>query len=71
MKDLKIGDVVRGKDIFRFGDRTWFNVYTVVDFSDLQRFGKQDRLYTVTTMTSDGHIIDHGNPTKRWSGQLF
>lgn len=66
---FKVGDVVRGKDVYRFQGRTWFYLYEILDLEVRPRFGKDDVLYTVKKSTSDGCITDP--KTLLWSGQLF
>ena len=68
-KNYKVGDMVMGKDVYRFGASTWMHIYEVLAVEDLPRFGKPDQLLTVKIPTTNGHIVDH--KVKRWTGQIF
>ncbi len=65
----KVGDKIRGCDVYRFGDTAWMHIYEILDIESAPRFGKPDFLYTVKIVTTNGHVVDQ--KTKRWSGQLF
>ena len=66
---FKVGDVIRGKDIYQFGGHAWMHLYEVLAVEDLPRFGKPDQLLTVKITTTNGVVVDH--KVKRWTGQLF
>jgi len=67
--NFKVGDMVMGKDVYRFGGDTWMNVYEVLAIENANRFGKPDQLLTVKITTTNGFVVDH--KVRRWSGQLF
>lgn len=67
--NFKVGDIVMGKDVYRFGGNTWMNLYEVLAVENANRFGKPDQLLTVKITTTNGAVVDH--KVKRWSGQLF
>ena len=67
--NFKVGDMVMGKDVYRFGGDTWMNVYEVLAVENANRFGKPDQLLTVKITTTNGFVVDH--KVRRWSGQLF
>lgn len=73
--EINVGDVVYSPHVYRFGEHTWLQKYTVRHIEPKERFGRPDVLLTVDIESVDSkdrsltRMIESG--AKRWSGQLF
>ena len=57
-------------DIRTFDSRGWFYISTVLAVEPVsKRFGKEDRIVRVHTVTSDGSVVDDSKPM--WVSQLL
>ena len=67
--NYKVGDIVRGTEIYRFGGSSWFHVYEILKVEEKLRFGRPAQLLTVKRSTNEGKVIEASE--KRWATQLF
>lgn len=69
MQTFKIGDKIRGNDVYSFDGKQWMHIYEILDIEMATRFEKLTPLLTVKIVTTDGTVVDE--KTKRWPSQLF
>ena len=67
--NYKVGDIVTGSDVYRFGGSSWIHVYEILAVEEKLRFGRPAQLLTVKRSTNEGKVIEASE--KRWATQLF
>ena len=67
--NYKVGDIVTGTDVYRFGGSSWIHVYEILAVEEELRFGRPEQLLTVKRSTNEGKVIEASE--KRWATQLF